>query len=57
MPPNSSTYVVVAQSDERAVGTTFGPFSSREQAEACVIALASRTDIKSATINIKQETT
>jgi hypothetical protein len=43
-------YVVVMQTDVRDAGQQFGPFSKREEAEACVIALASRQDVRSATI-------
>ena len=46
----ANTFTVIAQRDERSDGTAFGPFAKREQAEACVIALAGRMDIKSATI-------
>jgi hypothetical protein len=43
-------FIVKAQSDVRETGTTYGPFRQRDEAEQCVIALASRVDIKSATI-------
>lgn len=43
-------YTVIAQRDVRESGTTFGAFDSRSDAERCVIALATRQDIKSATI-------
>ena len=43
-------FTVVAQSDVRDSGTTFGPFGDRGAAEQCVIVLAGRSDIKSATI-------
>jgi len=48
--PDTTTFTVIAQSDVRDNGTTFGPFGSREAAEECVIALAARDNIKSATI-------
>ena len=48
--PDKPTYTVTATGDVRADGTTYGPFTKREAAEACVIALAGRADIKSATI-------
>ena len=44
-------FSVTAKTDVRESGTVFGPFEKRDQAEDCVIALATRVDIKSATIS------
>lgn len=50
MPKPEIRYRVRAVFDERADGSTFGEFENRDVAEECVIVLASRVDIKSATI-------
>ena len=47
---SSPAYEVEAQSDIRSGGTKFGPFATLENAEDCVLVLAGRSDIKSATI-------
>ena len=44
-------YIVKAQTDVRDAGQTFGPFEKRAEAEQCIIALATRQDVKSATIS------
>ena len=43
-------YIVIAQTDVRDAGQRFGPFDKRDEAEQCVIALATRQDVRSATI-------
>jgi hypothetical protein len=42
------------QTDVRDAGQVFGEFAKREQAERCVIALASRPDVQSAIIEEKK---
>ena len=44
------TYMVRVQYDVRDAGQSFGPFQDRDSAEECVIALASRENVKSAII-------
>lgn len=48
--PTTTTYIVRVQYDVRDAGQTFGPFESRSTAEDCVISLAERDNVKSATI-------
>ena len=50
MAKEEKRYTVIAQTTERATGLPFGPFDNMDAAESCVIALAGRMDIKSATI-------
>lgn len=45
-----ATYSVRVQYDVRDAGQVFGPFEDRSTAEECVIALAERENVKSATI-------
>lgn len=53
MPTTTTTYIIKAVFDARDAGQTFGPFSERGTAEACVIALASRADVLSATVETR----
>ena len=43
-------FVVRVQYDARDAGHTYGPFDKRDEAEACVVALAGRTNVLSAKI-------
>jgi hypothetical protein len=49
-------YNVRAVYDVRADGPLYGPFADREEAEQCVIVLAGRVDVISATIEPIGET-
>lgn len=44
------TYTVTAEFDDQAVAGTFGPLNNREAAEATLVALAGREDVKKAEI-------
>ena len=44
------TYTVQAEFDDQSVPGDFGPIGNRDTAEAVLAALASRTDVKKATI-------
>lgn len=43
-------YTVTAEFDDQAVAGTFGPLTNHDAAEQVLVALASRTDVKQATI-------
>lgn len=43
-------YTVTAEFDDQAVPGTFGPVSNRDAAESILVALASREDVKKATL-------
>ena len=46
----TETYWVRVWYDDRDAGHQFGPFDKRNEAEECVVALASRDNVRSAKI-------
>ena len=50
MPHENTHWIVRVQYDTREQGHDYGPFAARKAAEACLIRLAGRTDVKTATL-------
>lgn len=52
---NEKSYYVIVKFKTECLGQPFGPFTSRERAEQCLIEISKRSDVQNAFLQEKED--